>query len=370
VPAIALSVGLALLQTIGTTFAGDDQPRREALDVLGYVLLIVGPAMLLGRKRAPIAVLIGTIATTLLYLGLGYPYGPVFLSIIVAIFTAVTRGRRLAAWLTCSAAYVGFTVIEIVDDSANEASIGDLASNGAWLLVVLVLSEIARVRRERILEARRAHEEEQRRQASDERLRIAQELHDVLAHNISLINVQASSALHLIDRQPERARPALTAIKGASDQALRELRSVLDVLRYRDDIAPRAPTLGIQDLDELVAGATATGLTVTTNVTGEPTALPPAVDLAAFRIVQEALTNVVRHAGATQVTVRIECRTDEVLLEVIDDGCGPATPTAHGGDGIAGMRERAVAQGGTLEAGRAPSGGFRVQARLPTRERP
>jgi signal transduction histidine kinase len=192
---------------------------------------------------------------------------------------------------------------------------------------------------------------------------LAQELHDVLAHNISLINVQASVALHLIDEQPDQAKPALTNIKEASREALHELRTALDVLRRGED-APRSPAPRLAELESLVAGHRSGGLDVRLDHQDPVPPLPAAVELAAFRIVQEALTNISRHARARTATVRIGY-DDGVDIEVIDDGVGGAmTP----GNGIGGMRQRATALGGTVQAGPQPGGGgFRVAAHLPVR---
>ncbi|MDQ3947486.1 MAG: sensor histidine kinase, partial [Actinomycetota bacterium] len=236
--------------------------------------------------------------------------------------------------------------------------------------VVLALAEVARVRSERAAEAEHARAEQVRRRASEERLQIARELHDVLAHNISLINVQAGVALHLIDERPEQARTALAAIKEASGEALREVRSVLGMLRQVDEAAPRDPAPSLARIDSLVSRAEAAGLAVRVQAEGEPRPLPAGLDLAAFRIVQEALTNVARHAGATSATVRVGYGPDALTVEVDDDGRGVGSPSTVGtGSGIAGMRERAAALGGQFQAGPRPGGGFRVQARFPLRER-
>jgi signal transduction histidine kinase len=215
---------------------------------------------------------------------------------------------------------------------------------------------------------RRAREREARRQADEERLRIARELHDVLAHNISLINVRSGVALHLMDDQPEQARSALEAIHGASADALREVRSALDVLRGGSEQPPRAPTAGLARLDELVSSAGAAGLQVSVEVHGEPHPLPATVDLAAFRIVQESLTNVVRHARARTATVHLTYASADVTVQIEDDGDGLDPKGAlDGGNGIAGMRERAVALGGEVDVGPRPGGGFQVRARIPGR---
>jgi len=362
--AIALAVGV--VQVMFTAFAAQGQPDREPLDAVAVALLLVGPAALIARRRQPAAVVILATAATLLYLVLGYPYGPVFLSFIVAVFTAVTGGHRLVAWLSAGALYVGHFGPRYLLGRPPPLTLAVLVGVAAWLLVVLVVAEVARVRRERALEAARTRAEEDRRRAGEERLRIARELHDVLAHNISLINVQAGVALHLMDEQPEQSRTALVAIKQASSDALSELRSVLDILRQGGD-APRSPTAGLDSLDGLVANAEAAGLAVRTRVEGAPRSLPAGVDLAAFRIVQEALTNVTRHAGPATATVLVAYGDDDLTVQVDDDGRGHRGPgaTLGGGNGIRGMRERAAALGGELTAGPRPGGGFRVSAHLP-----
>ena len=188
----------------------------------------------------------------------------------------------------------------------------------------------------------------------------------MLAHDISLISVQAGVALHLMDEQPDQARTALTAIKAASKDALGELRSVLDVLRQGDEGPPRSPTAGLEDLDRLVAGAAAAGIDVRVVTSGTPRRLPPTVDLAAFRIVQESLTNVTRHAGPATATVSLTYGDGDLTVEVEDDGrAANGAPAPGAGNGIRGMQERAAALGGTLDAGPKPGGGFRVRAKLP-----
>jgi signal transduction histidine kinase len=237
----------------------------------------------------------------------------------------------------------------------------------AWLLCLLSVAEVIRYRRERAIQAARTREEAAERRASEERLQIAREVHDLVAHNMSLINVQAGTALHLMDREPDRARMALEAIKAASKDALVELRSVLGVLRRAGEDAPRSPTPGIERLDDLVMAAAGSGLAVDVQIQGDRRALPPTADLAAYRIVQEALTNIARHAGAKAATVRLEYGAADVVVQVDDDGRGSGSGASDhpGGNGITGMRERAAVLGGTLQAGPRPGGGFRVRAWLP-----
>jgi signal transduction histidine kinase len=240
------------------------------------------------------------------------------------------------------------------------------AGLAAWLGLLAAAAEIVRVRRERAAEAVRNRKEEERRRATEERLRIARELHDVLGHNISLINVQAGVALHLMDERPEQARTALAAIKEASAETLREMRAVLGVLRQADEEAPRSPAPSVARLDDLLSRAGVAGIQVSTEVRGEPRALPHGVDLAAFRIVQEALTNVTKHAGPAAATVRLTYADRDLVIQVDDDGRGPNGELDRAdSSGIRGMRERAEALGGELAAGPRPEGGFRVRARLP-----
>ncbi|HEV3400235.1 MAG TPA: sensor histidine kinase [Acidimicrobiales bacterium] len=371
---LALVVGVA--QLLFTHLAGRDQADRYSLDLLGVALLLAGPAALAVRHRYPSGVLVVTLTATLMYWEIGYVRGPIFLALIVAFATAVMHGRRWLAWGSLVVGYVSFLWLGDLLDREPAPNLAQVVGLGAWLLALATTTEVIRARRERAAEVGRARQEEARRRASEERLRIAQELHDVLAHNISLINVQAGVALHLIDERPEQARPALAAIKDASKEALDELRSVLDVLREgTGDAASLAPAPGLAaDLDDLVAKAVAAGVDVTVEVEGERRPLPPRVDRAAFRIAQEALTNVVRHAGGATATVRVTYAVEAVTVEVNDDGTGAPVAVADGsgggsGNGITGMRERAAALGGRLDAGPRAGGGFRVRAWLPLDDR-
>ena len=359
--------GLVLVAQLGLTpLAARNQPDRQPLDLLGDALLAVGPVALVWRWRSPAGVLAVVMAACVVYFALAYPYGPAWLALIVAFWTAVTGGARRFAWATAFAGLVAyFTLAPLLDRGAPEASVPAVLAHLGWLLVVLAAAEVATASRQRRLAAERSRAEEARRRAGEERMRIARELHDVLAHNISLINVQAGVALHLMDEQPGQSRSALVAIKQASNDALGELRSVLDVLRQGDEAPPRAPASGLAHLDSLVAGAEATGLEVATRVEGTPSPLPAGTDLAAFRIVQESLTNVTRHAGPASATVLVRYGADDLTVQVDDDGRGPGPEAAGSGNGIRGMRERVAALGGELSTGPLPGGGFRVRARLP-----
>jgi signal transduction histidine kinase len=363
---LAVALAVAVVQVLGTRAAAQGQPEREPLDALAYILLAAGPVALSVRRRFPVPVYVLVFGATLAYSAIGYGQGPIFLALIVAFFTVVTTGHRLAAILGLAAGYFGFLWLPYLLDRQPAPSLAAILGLAAWLLVLFSAAEFVRVRRERVLEAARIREEQTRRRASEERLRMARELHDALGHHISLINVRAGVALHLNEELPEQARSALDAIRQASKEALTELRSVLDILRQGDEQASWSPTPTLAGLDNLVSRAAAAGLTVRTETVGEVRPLPFGVDMAAFRIVQEALTNVARHAGPATATVQIAYGHGDLTVQVDDDGRGPgAQDNAGSSKGILGMRERVAALDGALEAGPRPGGGFRVRARLP-----
>lgn len=296
--------------------------------------------------------------------------GAAWLSVIVAFGTAVYLHRRAAAVAFLVACYaVSLWAPALVGDGHAPSAVFAL-SLGAGLALLLGTSELVRLRRQRSLALALGREQEALRRASEERLQMARDLHDVVAHSISVINVQANTALHLMDRQPERARVALSTINEVSKEALLEIRSVLGVLRGVDEDAPRSPAPGLARLDDLLDNARAAGLDVHVAQDGEPRPLPAPVDLAVFRILQEALTNSARYSAGTGARVRISYRDPGVVIEVDDDGgARPAGPRNGSGHGITGMTERAHSLGGTLEAGHRPDGGFRVRACLPVQER-
>ena len=263
-------------------------------------------------------------------------------------------------------AIIALVGVHVVRDPQDPSGLTALVLWVAIVVSVCLAAEGWRMRGERRAEAAAARAETERRQGMQERLRIAQELHDVLGHHVSLINVQAGVALYLMDEEPEQARIALTAIKQSSKDLLREMRSTLGVLRGVDEEPPHHPVPGLDQLDALITDTRAAGLPVDVQVSGVPRELPPSVDLAAYRIVQEALTNTRRHAGAARADVRVRYEEDELTVEVDDTGVGGPAPGAEtGGNGIPGMQERARALGGSLRAGPRPGGGFQVLARLP-----
>jgi signal transduction histidine kinase len=382
---LLVALVIAGVQVAGTLVYSEGEPTRWSMDAFAYLLLLAGPAALLPRRRWPEGAVAVTLAAAAGYAASGYPRGPAGLpAFAFAVVSAIMMGRRAFAWGALALGYAALVWLpSLVPDEVERArSFANAVANLAWLPLLVAASEIARSRLERRAERARTAREEARRRVSEERIRIARELHDVLAHNISLINVQSGVALHLLDQRPEQARPALEAINQASDAALGELRSVLDVLSRgaggeggpdpTGAWVPSAPAAGLRDLDGLLRRTRAAGLDVDLAIEGERRQVPAGVDLAAFRIVQEALTNVVRHAGGdARATVHLTYHPAELVVRVDDDGAGRATggpgraTPAGVGRGIAGMRERVQALGGTFTAGPRPGRGFRVQARFP-----
>ncbi|MDQ1493579.1 MAG: hypothetical protein QOG69_62 [Actinomycetota bacterium] len=359
---IALVAVTLVVQLGGAILLRHHDPGRR-LDVAGLVLISVGPLLLYWRRRYPAAVLLGVFVATLAYDLTRHPRGPIFFALSVAFVTCVLARRRLLAWAVLVG---GFCIFLGPGHAVGEhPPAGELAGLFAWMLVLGCGSEAARAIREHHFERRRARAEHAQRRASDERLAIARDLHDVLAHQVAVISVQSGVALHLLDDHPEQARPALTAIREASSEVLRELRGVLELLRA-GEAATRQPSPGLGRIDELVSSTGLAGVPVTKLVEGEPVDVPDVVGMAAYRIVQEALTNVVRHADASAAVVILDYRPGELVVQVDDDGRGPKPATlALGGSGLLGMRERVAALDGTLEAGFGPRGGFRVRAILP-----
>jgi len=370
---VLLALAVVAVEIVGTVILVDRGVEGRAPDAIGYLLLIGHGAPLAIRRRYPVAVLLWVALTAFAYAALDYP-GPLYtVSLVLALWSAVAAGERITAIAVTAALLIAQPLVGRAFGVGHLVDLEGMVWFTGWLVSGFVLGEVSRGRREtlaqlegRALEAERTREEEARRRAGEERLRIARELHDVLAHHISVINVQAGVAVHLLDKQPDQARTALVAINQASKAAMRELRATLGVLRQADDAEPRHPNPGLAELDDLVANAAAAGLDVAVDVSGEPRQLGANADLAAYRIVQEALTNVVRHAGSVTARVSIRYSPRDVEIEIEDQGRGvPAGASVVAGNGLIGMRERATAAGGRLVAGPRADGGFRVSARLP-----
>jgi signal transduction histidine kinase len=355
---------VAIVVTRGIAEADD-----ATFDLLAHVLVVAIGVCLAVRRRLSDAALAACTACLVVYTLRDYPGGPVYLGLLILIYTlASTRGWRavivpvvlsVAALLASSLVSYDSKVLWI-----HVAFIG-------WTGAAIFLGDAALNRRnylagleQRARDLEESREEEARRRVAEERLRIARDLHDVIAHGITTIHMQSGVAAHVLDRHPEAAGPALRAIKDVSKQTLTELRATVHLLREGDESAPLAPTPGLARLDALIETTRQAGLPVDVTVHGEPSPLPPAVDVTAYRIVQESLTNVMRHAAAARAEVAVVHAPDRVEIAIVDDGRGASAP-ATPGHGITGMRERAEMVGGHLEAGPCPGGGFRVEATLP-----
>lgn len=364
-PSVLVPLLVAGFTLTGTQWARLDQPAARPLDALAYLLLLAGPALLVLRRARPGLVLALAAGVLLGYLALGYPVGPVFVASLFALAEAVSAGRRAVAYPVTAATFTAAVALYALTHPGPAVPLPAVGGWAASLVAFVAGAELRRSRQERLEQAAAAEREAQRRRAGEERLEMARELHDALGHHLSLINVQAGVALYLMDDDPEQARRALATIKTSSRDLLREMRATLGVLRGVDGPS-REPVAGLARLDALLAENRQAGLPVTGRVRGTARDLPASVDLAAYRIVQEALTNTRRHAGASAATVLVGYDDDGLTVEVADDGSGPAAPDGGGGNGLPGMRERAVALGGTFSAGPGPGGGFRVRAHLPT----
>ncbi|WP_170231626.1 sensor histidine kinase [Pseudonocardia kunmingensis] len=362
-PTVVLPVVVGLVTLVGTGFAEQAGTGLRPLDLLGRVLLLAGPAALVVRRWNPPVVFAGVGAVLLGYLAAGYPFGPVPLATFVALGSTVARGHRRPGYAIAAVVFAGVVVAHVLRHPGSGFPLAGASAWLAWVAAYVTAAELWRARRDRREQARAAADEAERRRGSEERLRIARDLHDVLGHHVSLINVQAGVALYLMDDDPEQARSALTAIKQSSRDLLREMRSTLGVLRGVDEDPPRDAVAGLARVDDLLEATRAAGLPVTVQIDGEPRALPPSVDTAAYRIMQEALTNARKHAGPARASVLLTYTEDGLDMRIDDDGTGPAGDPG-GGNGLPGMRERAAALGGTLTAGPRPGGGFRVDAHL------
>ena len=363
-----LAVVLGAAMAFGTIEESIYHAARRPPDAWAIALVVAAAGALAVRRLAPLPSLAGVTLAAAAYLVAGYPYGPILLALPVALYSA---GGHLPVRRSLPAAAVASVTLVLTQLPAitSFSALLSLAVWHGWLLVPWALGAGLRVRRD---ENRRNHEDAARRLAYEERLRIAREVHDIVGHGLAVINMQAGVALHVVDRRPEQARVALAAIKETSKAALDELRATLAVFRRPDEShqEPR-PAPGLRQVGSVVTAMAESGLPIRMEVTGRAVDLPAAVDLAAYRIVQESLTNVIRHAGPASATVRVRYEPADVVLEITDDGRARANGGGRpGGQGIAGMHERAEAVQGTLEAGPRPEGGFRVLARLPSRGLP
>ena len=362
---------LIQLPSVFATFGPERRPELLHLPAgqfwVALALTVIGPLALLARRRfpGPVVAVVAAAAGIDLFV-VGPDNSPVYISLAFAIVSAIRHEARVWAWTSVGFAWIASLVVSLI--LGTTWSPFRIAATTLLILIVFGIGESARTRSERIAQITRIRSQRRQSAVQAERVRIARELHDVLAHSLSQINVQAGVGLHLMDAQPDKAREALASIKETSKSALDEVRSVLGVLRAEssgEDDAPLVPESDLSRLEWLAASVSTQGVEVT--VTGNPVDVPQATQLAMFRIVQESLTNILRHAKATSAAVELAERGGFYQVTVTDNGTAPAPPRETEGRGLLGMRERAELLGGTLDAGPIPGGGFRVAARIPVR---
>ena len=339
-----------------------------------------GAASLFWRRRYPrtVAVVAGSTAVTVASLG----YLPSLLLIgpaMVALFSLAARTNRRTANLIAAMIIVVLVGVTLATEQTQQSLILKTASPAALLLLPVALGTITRMGRDyvallksRAENAERTREQEARSRVAEERIRIARDLHDVVAHHLALANAQAGTAAHIARTHPDQAREILNELTSTTSAALRELKATVGLLRQGDDPeAPTDPAPGLAQLPELAESFASTGLIVEVESVGTPQPLDPGVDLTAYRIVQEALTNVKKHAATEKARVQVAYTDDRITVTVTDEATAqhPKTPaaSANSGFGMIGMRERAQSVGGRLRAGRRPEGGFQVAAELPLR---
>ncbi|WP_049571177.1 sensor histidine kinase [Nonomuraea sp. SBT364] len=355
--AIAACVAAALLVT---GLSGEHAATGPGL--AGYALLAAGGLALAARRRAPVAVLIVTGLCAVGYQAAGFDVPAV--AYLFAVYAAVRAGHRV---VTVVASVVVLATLPLAALASGLHDTGEAFAQArsaleiAWLVAAAAAGEALRQAERRAEEAERTREETARRRADEERLRIARELHDSLTHQISIIKLQAEVAVHVARKRGEQVPEALLAIQEAGREATRELRATLQALRDDDTTPPR----GLDDVPELVERARTIGLDATLTIEGQRQDVPAAVSRTVYRIVQESLTNVARHAAATTASVLIDCRPDAVAVRVEDDGGARPGAAPEPGVGLLGMRERVTALGGRLRAEPRGEGGFTVQAVLP-----
>jgi len=357
---VALGLGVAAQLEVWIWWVPDEQGPKASAALVSFVMA----AALLWRRRAPLASLVAISATFAAWSLIKAPMGSLmpFVIILVAVFTAAQKEppRRALAGGAIGLAAIWLEIAVTDDDFANYTFTGVFVV-GAWLA-----GRGFRTREVHagVLEERAARlEVEARAAVAEERARIARELHDVVAHNVSVIVIQSQAAQQSTAAESDAGR-ALRSIEATGQEALTEMRRLLGLLRKEDDELALAPQPSLRHLDRLAESVRDAGLPVEVEIDGDPVALPPGVDLSAYRIVQEALTNALKHAGPARARVLVRYRAQELELEISDDGSG--APTANGGGhGLVGMRERVNVYGGVVESGGRPEGGYAIRVRLP-----
>ncbi len=368
---VLLPIPIIAVGMVGTSHISAESSERP-VDALTYIVVGMAGGSLLARRRWPLATLLVVAAALAVYTAREYPGGPVYLTGPVALYSFATANERRVAYVAAGAMTAMLMAVRLV---TRPSLGGDDLLLLAWAAAAVLAADAMRGRRERAaaaLERRRYMDEhregETKRRLAEDRLQIARDLHDSVAHSMATINVQAGAASRVIGRDPQQATEALEAIRIASRDVLNELAAMLDLLR-EGDAALRQPTPDLGQLGALVASSRRAGLDVAVTAEGDLGEISPAISTTAYRIVQEALTNVIRHSGTDAATVTVSRQQGQGLdVEVADLGAGLASPANEGsGMGLVGIRERAAVTGGSCEVGPRPEGGFRVRVTWPQR---
>jgi signal transduction histidine kinase len=371
-------IALALAILIELQFILGDQPGPEAnaVNLIGGLLLT---APIAWRRRAPLAMICAVVATGVVNEALdgglfSFPAGsgsrgeiPPFATLVTGVIAFYSLGAHARAREARIGLALGLAGLWATVAVSGQVDFGSYFFSTALAIIPWLVGRNARGRSLRLAAAEREQEQRTRLAVGDERARIARELHDVVAHSVGIIVIQAEGARRVFDRNPERAREALDSIEQTARTALADMRSSLGVLRDQSGSPMREPQPGLAELDGLLERAREGGLEVELAVEGKPRTLPRGVDLSAYRIVQEALTNTIKHAGPARSQITLRYGERELEVEIADDGPGQSVNGAGGssGLGLLGMRERAASVGGEVETGSGPEGGFVVRASLP-----
>ncbi|GAB3435892.1 sensor histidine kinase [Flindersiella endophytica] len=382
IPPLAFDTWLAVVATVGmmSAITVAEEPDSRPPDAFAYILAVAMGLLMFGRRRRPRLVLLATLGLLFAYYRMDYPGVEPGLPLAAAIYSASVAGRtRLAVAVCALLTVVGMVYREVVFDMTLVTGLAETLKDISLFVMVILLGHAVLTRRirlaaadERLTRLEREREREAARRIAEERLQIARDMHDVLAHTISTISVQAALADDTLrSGRLHKARTAVRDVRAVALRAMAEFNSLVGILRRDGEAASRSPAPGVGDLSELYERARDAGLRVEVDVAEWGTPLPAAVDLGVYRIVQESLTNALRHANADTISIAIRRDGNDLVIDVVDDGRG--VPYGAGGPsvvspgyGIIGMTERALALRGSLEAGPVSGGGFRVHARIPT----
>jgi signal transduction histidine kinase len=355
--------------------------RFRSADVFGAVLVVLQTVPLAWRRARPVPALVVIGAAGVAFSGLNYLPVTGGVGVTIALYSVAAHcDRRRSIACLAGVLLVGFAILGLSDVNHHRVAVSDVIAQVLVFTMAWTLGDNLRTRRaytasleERAARLEREQDDGARRAVNAERARIARELHDVVAHSVSVMVVQAGAARRVLHRDPDRASEALSSIETTGRQALDELRRLLGMLReYTDQPPSLTPQPQLRDLDALVAQVEEAGLAVQLIVEGQPRELPSGIDLSVFRIVQEALTNTLKHAGPAHARIALRYSPRELVLQVTDDGRGAASRLVsrdggarRDGQGLVGMRERVALYGGELRTGPRPGGGYEVEARLP-----